>query len=309
MNNPVVKELELKPFTDGKSCDIEHAFRSSVSASCFRPLYLSIFTEVWISKEGKLSLNSVEELLSEYLNKEKNRWHLILEDDALVDSYLRLLSMACAIGYFNITDVYGENYLEEDVRRLTEFFDDKSGKPGAGNIFTDLFVRMDVLVEDDGEDSVVEAFAHPGTISERMDEEDIAPIMTMDDDRFAHYTPYIKLHSDPQEVFLQMLANVGAAEDEELRELERVREERIRRVDALPDHAWIIEPIFPDIIKEYIVAYTVNDRDSVRFTKLARSNSILGLSGFYHESFRGLERKARISKNGGYSTSRNAELL
>jgi len=272
---------ECRADTGGKSCDIEQAFRSSVSASCFRPLYLSIFTEVWISKEGKLSLNSIEELLSEYLNKEKNRWHLILENDALVDSYLRLLSMACAIGYFNITDVYGENYLEEDVRRLTEFFDDKSGKPGAGNIFTDLFVHMDELVEDDGEDSVVEAFAHPGAISERMDEEVVAPIMTMDDDdRFAHYTPYIKLHSDPQEVYLQMLANVGAAEDEELRELERIREERIRRVDALPDHAWIIEPIFPDIIKEYIVAYTVNDRDIVRFTKLARSNSILGLSDF-----------------------------
>ena len=273
---------ECRADTGGKGCDIEQAFRSSVSASCFRPLYLSIFTEVWISKEGKLSLNSIEELLSEYLNKEKNRWRLILGDDALVDSYLRLLSMACAIGYFNITDVYGENYLEEDGKRLTRFFDDKSGKPGADNIFTDLFVHMDELVEDnDGEDSIAEAFAHPETMSERMDEEDVAPIMTMDDDdRFAHFAPYIKLHSDPREVYLQMMANVGAAEDDELEELRRVREERIRRVEALPDHAWIIEPEFPDIIKEYIVAYTVNDRDIVRFTKLARSNSILGLSDF-----------------------------
>lgn len=272
---------ECKIDIDRKSREIEEAFRSSVSPSCFRPLYLSIFTEVWISKEGKLSLNSIEELLSEYLNKEKNRWRLILDDDALVDSYLRLLAMACAIGYFNITDVYGENYLEEDAKRLTGFFDDKSGKPGTGNIFTDLFVHMDELIEDDGEDPIAEAFAHPGTLSEGMDEEDIAPIMTMDDeDRFAHFAPYIKLHADPREVYLQMLANAGAAEDAELEELRRVREERIRRVGSLPDHAWIIEPEFPDIIKEYIVAYAVNDRDIVRFTKLARSNSILGLSDF-----------------------------
>ena len=127
---------------DGKSREIEEAFRSSVAPSCFRPLYLSIFTEVWISKEGLLTLNSIEELLSEYLNKEKNRWLSILNDSSLVDSYLRLLSMACAIGYFNITDVYGENYLEEDEKRLTAFFDNESGKPGGNNTFTDLFVHI-----------------------------------------------------------------------------------------------------------------------------------------------------------------------
>ena len=72
--------------------------------------------------------------------------------------------MACAIGYFNITDVYGDNYLEKDVKKLTEFFDDQSGKPGAGNTFTDLFVHMDELVDDDGEDSIAEAFAHPEAV-------------------------------------------------------------------------------------------------------------------------------------------------
>lgn len=266
---------------DEKSREIEEAFRSSVASSCYRPLYLSIFIEVWISKEGKLSLNSIEELLSEFLNKEKNRWRLILADDELVDSYLRLLAMACAIGYFNITDVYGDNYLEKDVKKLTEFFDDQSGKPGVGNTFTDLFVHMDELVDDDGEDSIAEAFAHPEAVRGRMDEEDVTPILSLDnDERFAYFAPYIKLYADPAEVYLQMMANVGAAEAEELEELQRVREERIRRVEALPDHAWVIVPEFPDIIKEYIVAYTVNDRDISRFTKLARSNSILGLSDF-----------------------------
>lgn len=39
-----------------------------------------------------------------YLNKEKKRWKLILGDDILVDSYLRVLSVACIVGIFNITD-------------------------------------------------------------------------------------------------------------------------------------------------------------------------------------------------------------
>lgn len=253
---------------------IEEAFRASVDPTCFRPLYLSIFTEVWISKEGRLSLDSIEDLLSEYLNKEKNRWKLILGTDELVDAYLRILAVACAIGYYNITDVYGNNYLEEDAKRLTAFFDGQSGKPGANNVFMDLFVSMDELVEDDGEDDVIEAFFHPGGTSALPDDE-------MDeDDRFAHCAPYIKLQADPNEVYLNMLANVGAAEEDELKALERVREERIKRVDALPDHAWIVKPVFPDIIKAFIVSYVVNDRDVVRFTKLARSNSILGLADF-----------------------------
>lgn len=256
---------------NGIAARVEETFRTSFEPACYRPLFLSIFTEVWISKEGQLSLNSVEELLSEYLNKEKNRWKLILEEESLVDSYVRLLAMACAIGDFDITDVYGQNYLEEDAKKLTEFFDNKSGKPGADNFFTDLFVHMDKLVEDDGDDTIIESFAHPGTISEGMDD---------DDERFAFSAPYIKLNADPREVYLQMKANVGAADDDELKELERIRGERIKRVEELPDHAWIIEPVFPDIIKEFIVFYAVNDRDIVRFTKLARSNSILGLSDF-----------------------------
>lgn len=40
------------------------------------------------------------------LNKEKKRWKLILGDDILVDSYLRVLSVACIVGIFNITDIF-----------------------------------------------------------------------------------------------------------------------------------------------------------------------------------------------------------
>ena len=169
----------------------------------------------------------------------------------------------------------------EDERKLIDFFDRQSEKPGVDNVFADLFVKMDELVEDEGEGAMAEAFLHPEAFGEGLDDEDVTSVLEMDeDDRFANFTPFIKLHADPHEVYLQMMASGGIAEEEELRELESVREARIQRVKALPDHAWIIEPILPDIIKEFIVSYVVNDRDITRFTKLARSNSILGLSDF-----------------------------
>ena len=259
---------------------IEDEFRSIMIPSCYRPLYLSIYTEVWVHKEGSLTFESIEDLLSEYLNKEEERWKLILQDDTLVDSYLRLLAIACAIEHFNITDVYGDNYLEDDAKKLIEYLDTKSGKPGADNVFEDLFISMDELEEDDEDDLIATTIFKLNQETFESDSNDTGIITWDEDERFAFFTPYIKLSADPTEVYLQMLANANIAEDDELEELKRIREERIKHVESLPDHAWIIEPVLPDIIKEFIVSYVVNDRDIASFTKLARSNSILGLSEF-----------------------------
>lgn len=43
---------------------------------------------------------------------------------------------------FNITDVRGTNYLEEDCEKLISFFDARSERPGADNLFEDLFVSV-----------------------------------------------------------------------------------------------------------------------------------------------------------------------
>lgn len=91
---------ECKADKANKAKIIQSKFRNSMSAPCLRPLFLSVFIEVWLSKEGRTNLTSTEELLSEYLNKEKKRWKLILGDDILVDSYLRVLSVACIVGIF-----------------------------------------------------------------------------------------------------------------------------------------------------------------------------------------------------------------
>ena len=260
---------------------IAKAFRSSVEPACYRPLYLSIFIEVWIEKEGRLSLSSADELMDEYLNREINRWKTILKDADSVDSYLRLLAMACAVEIFNISDVYGDNYLKTDCEALTAFFDKESSKPGANNTFEDFFVSMTELESVDEGTTVFDmAF---GVESEEQSEkaEGKNPFLSMDDDdRMAFIAPYIKLDADPTEVYLTMLEGAGAAEDEELEQLKRVKEEIIKKAASLPDHAWIIEPILPTVVKEFIVRYVVNERDIVRFTKLARSNSVYGFANF-----------------------------
>jgi hypothetical protein len=265
---------------NGTASKIQVDFHSSMDASCHRPLYLSIYTEVWLSKNGNMSLTSARELLDEYVEKEKERWKIVLKEDALVDSFLRVLAVACVIGHFNLTDVNGANYLEEDCHKLISFFDSSSIRPGADNEFADLFVWMAEL-EDVTEDELFLNQFFDSDMQESDNDKKTELLNGLDqDERFALATPYIKLDADPNEVYLQMLVNIDAATDEDIKELERVRNARIQKVNNLPDHAWIIEPVFPDIIKSYIVTYAVNDRDAKRFAKLARSNSVLGLSGF-----------------------------
>ena len=277
------------PFIDRIQADVEGfskniytSFTESVEESCQRPLYLSIFIEVWIGKEGKVSLSSSEELLDEYINREKNRWRTILSTDALVDAYYKLLTMACAIERFNITDVYGDNFLSEDSKALTAYLDSKKGKAGASNLYEDLFISVDALEDvSDGANPIFEAFNSPEEPSHVMDGEDTKQILEMNqEERFAFSSPYIKLNADPVEVYLNMLNGVGLLDDNEIEDLNRLHEKNVAKNNSLPDHAWIIEPVLPDIIKEFIVTSSLHGNDVSRFTKLARSNSILGLSNF-----------------------------
>lgn len=79
----------------------------------------------------------------------------------LVDSYLRVLAVACAIGRFNLTDRRGDNYLCEDCENMIQYFNEKSARPGAENLFLDLYAQTDTLVETEKEDSVLELLSNP----------------------------------------------------------------------------------------------------------------------------------------------------
>lgn len=290
--------LETDPFTEycrnhteEAGGEIQRAFRRAMDISFCRPLYLSIFTEVWVAKEGKLVPDNAEDLLKEYLLKEKNRWLTILRDDELVWSYMRLLAVACAIDGFNITDVMGLNYLETDCKVLQDFLNTKSRIPGTQTVFADLFIERDVLEETgDMPDPFFEFFMGGQNSAETDDAGSECPACSGEaanilaamenDERFAFWTPYIKLGADPEEVYLNMLDQVEMLTEEERLNLQKIREKREEKYNSMPDHAFIISPILPDIIKEYIVAYMVEEWEASRFAKLARSNSVLGFQRF-----------------------------
>ena len=234
-----------------------------------RPLYLSIFIEVWINKAGAVEFHGAKQLLRVYFEKEITRWETLFGgDETLLTNYLRLLAVACAIESFNITDVLGENYLRDECTEITKFLDAKRKKVGLQSIFGDLFIEETELEEYDPqkEDLLVSKILQNPKLSS--------------EERFAYATPYLKLDADPEEVYLNMLQQAGALTGDDADRLQNLKEKRLEKVAVLPDHAWIITPLFPDIIKEYIVLYVVKEGELTSFTRLARSNSILGLQRF-----------------------------
>lgn len=72
----------------------------------------------------------------------------------------------------------------------------------------------------------------------------------------------------------------GVATEEEKQKLIQLQNQRTQKEKMLPDHAWLMEPCFPDVINEYIVDYVVNVRDAERFAKLVKSNSVMGFVKF-----------------------------
>lgn len=279
---------------------IQALFRSALEEPYWRPLYLSMFIEVWVNKAGAVDITGAKQLLKAYLEKETGRWKVLLKDGHLVNSYLRLLTMACVTERFNITDVSGENYLQEDCGRLSVFLDEQDRCPGTQSVFADLFVQQDELETYDPEDGLLlhvhdqlsQSGAPPlvedlalgdGIFPEEDPAPDEAPSrekpMTQDE-VFVFLAPYIKVEANPEEFYLCLLNGAGALSEEESRRLAELREERIRKTAELPDYAWIIAPAFPDIIREYLVLHVVKLREAVPFTRLARANSVYSLGQF-----------------------------
>lgn len=72
----------------------------------------------------------------------------------------------------------------------------------------------------------------------------------------------------------------STAENKVKQKLIQLQNQRTQKEKMLPDHAWLMEPCFPDVINEYIVDYVVNVRDAERFAKLVKSNSVMGFAKF-----------------------------
>lgn len=273
---------------------IQALFRDALEESYRRPLYLSMFIEVWVNKAGAVDITGVKQLLGAYLEKETVRWKILLKDDRLVNSYLRLLTMACVTEQFNITDVSGENCLQEDCDRLSAFLDEQDRSPGTQSIFSDLFVQQDELESFDSEDGLLFRIHNqlsqsgaPPLAEDLVPDEDPVPAEDLSekkpisqDEKFAFLAPYIKVDANPEEFYLCLLKGAGCLSKEESQRLAKLREERIRKEAELPDYAWVIAPAFPDIIREYLVLHVLKPREAVPFTRLARANSVYSLGQF-----------------------------
>lgn len=285
---------------------IQALFRNALEEPYRRPLYLSMFIEVWVNKAGAVDITGVKQLLGAYLEKETGRWKILLKDDRLVNSYLRLLTMACVTERFNITDVSGENCLQEDCGRLSAFLDEQDRSPGTQSVFADLFIQQDELEAFDSEDGLLlrildqlSQMGAPLLAEDTAADED--PVSTEDifpdeglipdedlsekkpipqDEKVALLAPYIKLEANPEEFYLCLLKGAGGLSKEESQRLAELREERIRKEAELPDYAWVIAPAFPDIIREYLVLHVLKTREAVPFTRLARANSVYSLGQF-----------------------------
>lgn len=164
--------------------------------------------------------------------------------------------------------------------KVISFFDARSGRPGADNLFEDLFVSVSEQEDDPAQPTLFELLyqqmdkepqkAESGGSSKSLDQ----------DEKFSLLAPYVKLSADPQEVYLNMRVRGGVATEEEKQKLIQLQNQRTQKEKMLPDHAWLMEPCFPDVINEYIVDYVVNVRDAERFAKLVKSNSVMGFAKF-----------------------------
>lgn len=194
LNIDDLKEKYLKN-TNNSIKKIHKAFKKMLKGIFHRPLYLSIFIEVWIDKSGEFSINNSEELLECYLEKEEKRWlEKFNNDRKILNSYLKLLALSCSTDLLCINE---ENYHYQKQSDIV--YDYLLSEENAGRrktSWTDLFINAEVNEENPSE------------------------------------------------------------------------------------YDYLIEPLYPDIIKEFIVLYYIDDTECKIFAKTARHVSVIQLSSF-----------------------------
>lgn len=84
---------------------IHEKFNQSLDEEYHRPLFINIFVEVWISKDGEIDVHGVRDLLGQFLEKETRRWSLRLGyNNELLYAYQILLAFAAASKVYVLQD-------------------------------------------------------------------------------------------------------------------------------------------------------------------------------------------------------------
>ena len=64
-------------------------FKTALKEECDRPLFVAVYTELWIYKDGCISVTSLDEMLAAFLKREEDRWLLCLDNHSnLLKDYL-----------------------------------------------------------------------------------------------------------------------------------------------------------------------------------------------------------------------------
>lgn len=128
---------------DQRCGEIQAGFRQSLEPNHRRPLFLSVYTELWVYYSGDVPVTGAEELLEAYLEKEEQRWFLRFGGDrAVLYAYQKLLGMACAVEMICVNE--DADYLQPEADCLTAFLQRERRAGKKKPAWDDLFIWQEV---------------------------------------------------------------------------------------------------------------------------------------------------------------------
>lgn len=195
-------------------------FKTALKEECDRPLFVAVYTELWIYKDGCISVTSLDEMLAAFLKREEDRWLLCLDNHSnLLMDYVKLLALASASVLVCLDDDQG--IYQQAAQNLQQYIN-ASQRPGKKQTdFSDLFVYQE--------------YAH----DYEMDE-------------------------------------VSTLEEIQEEILRRANDPKYLRLDekGCPKLLTIIDPEYPDIIKEFLVDYYIPKYEWIGFSQAARLGTV-----------------------------------
>lgn len=195
-------------------------FKIALKEECDRPLFVAVYTELWIYKDGCISVTSLDEMLAAFLKREEDRWLLCLDNHSnLLKDYVKLLALASASVLVCLDDDQG--IYQQAAQNLQQYIN-ASQRPGKKQTdFSDLFVYQE--------------YAH----DYEMDE-------------------------------------VSTLEEIQEEILRRANDPKYLRLDekGCSKLLTIIDPEYPDIIKEFLVDYYIPKYEWIGFSQAARLGTV-----------------------------------
>lgn len=103
-------------------------FKTALKEECDRPLFVAVYTELWIYKDGCISVTSLDEMLAAFLKREEDRWLLCLDNHSnLLKDYVKLLALASASVLVCLDDDQG--IYQQAAQNLQQYIN-ASQRPG-----------------------------------------------------------------------------------------------------------------------------------------------------------------------------------